>query len=199
MATRSTKSKATPTPPPNKKAPVTAVKKVAPPKKGAGGRPSKYTPRFHVPLAKRLTLLGQTIAQIATAFEVNEDTIYEWRKQHPAFSESITCARAEADAQVAEAMFTSALGKWVKETKTRVMKGKNGDEVIEETTTKRFIAGDVGAQKHWLHNRQNTLWKPMPEEKIGGDLPPITSVLFQEEDGTITSAQEDGAEEAPDA
>lgn len=199
MATRSTKSKATPSPAPNKKAPVTAVKKVAPQKKGAGGRPSKYTARFHVPLAKRLTLLGQTIVQIAEAFEVAEDTIYEWRKQHPQFSEAITCARAEADAQVAEAMFNSALGKWVKETKTRVMKGKNGDEVIEETTTKRFINPDVGAQKHWLHNRQNTLWKPMPEEKIGGDLPPITSVLFQEEDGTVTSAPEDGAGEVPDA
>ena len=34
----------------------------------------------------------------------------------------------------------------------------------------------------------------MPEEKVGGDLPPITSVLFHEEDGTITAAQRDGAE-----
>lgn len=136
------------------------------------------------------------MAQMADVFDVAESTIWEWKKKHPGFSEAITCARADADGLVVEAMFNSALGQRFTETKIRSMVGKNGEEVIEKTVTERVIPGDVGAQKHWLHNRQPTLWKNIPADNDGDKLPEITSIVFQAVDGSITESTP-GAEDIP--
>lgn len=182
MATKTTKIT------PKKAAPKKAAAKTVAIKKGAGGRPSKYTPKFHIPLATRLTLLGQTMTQMADAFEIAESTIWDWKNKFPEFSEAITCARVEADAKVAQAMFTSALGGWVKESKTHVLKDKDGNQFVQITKVDKWIEADVGAQKHWLHNRQSAIWKNAPEDNGNdGDLPPITHIIFEEEDGTISN------------
>ena len=122
MATRSTKPIVVPV---TRK--IAVAKKVVP-KKEAGGRPSKYTPKFHDPLARRLTLLGQTMSQMADVFDVAESTIWDWKKRHPTFSEGITCARADADALVAGYLFNIAVGQKVTETRTRKIISKTGEK-----------------------------------------------------------------------
>ncbi|WP_284415301.1 hypothetical protein [Acidovorax sp. SUPP3334] len=130
MATRATKSTASPAARKTK-----AAAKPVVPKKEAGGRPSKYTPKFHDPLARRLTLLGQTMAQMADVFDVAESTIWDWKKKHPRFSEAITCARANADALVAEFLFNIDVGQKVTETRTRTIVSKTGEEVVEKPSS----------------------------------------------------------------
>lgn len=82
---------------PTKSTPATAARKTKAsakpvvPKKAAGGWPPKYTPKFHVPLARRLTFLGQTMAQMAQVFDVAESTIWDWKKKYSEFSDAITC------------------------------------------------------------------------------------------------------------
>lgn len=45
--------------------------------KHAGGRPSKYREEY-ADQARKLCLLGATDADLASFFEVNEDTVNEW-------------------------------------------------------------------------------------------------------------------------
>lgn len=51
------------------------------------GRPTKYDPRYCDEIEE---FMGQGFSQAAFAGKigVNEDTIYEWKKVHPAFSEA---------------------------------------------------------------------------------------------------------------
>lgn len=41
---------------------------------------------------------GKSIAWMAASLDVNKDTIYEWAKVHPEFSDALTRARAKAQA-----------------------------------------------------------------------------------------------------
>src|SRR5713101_2814806 len=52
------------------------------------GQPTRYEPAF-CPRARRLALLGLTDTEIADLFGISPDTLYEWRRRHPEFSESL--------------------------------------------------------------------------------------------------------------
>lgn len=58
-------------------------------------RPSTYQPEYceRVVEAGRQ---GKSVAWMASEFDVNKDTIYEWAKVHPEFSDALTRARAHA-------------------------------------------------------------------------------------------------------
>ena len=191
MATRPQKSTAAPA------ARKTAAAKKVAQTKPTGGRPPKYNAKIHDPLARRLTMLGQTMTQMAEVFDVAESTIWDWKKKHAGFSEAVTCARAEADGRVAEAMFNSAIGGWIKESRTHVLKDKDGNQFVHITKVDKWLEADVGAQKNWLNNRQPGLWKAAPEEKSGEEvLPPITAVGFI---GVDASGDPDSEDEDSDA
>jgi hypothetical protein len=73
-----------------------------------GGRPTSYKPEFNA-LATNYCLLGARDTQLAEIFGVNLDSIYEWKKQHPGFSEAIKSGRENADAKVARSLYRRAL------------------------------------------------------------------------------------------
>jgi len=52
------------------------------------GRPTDYKVEYNEQVYK-LCLLGATDVELANFFNVNEDTIYEWKKKYTEFSESI--------------------------------------------------------------------------------------------------------------
>lgn len=60
-----------------------------------GGAPTKYRPEFCDKVIE-LGKAGKSIVQIASALDVHKDTLYEWEKVHPKFSDSLSRARQES-------------------------------------------------------------------------------------------------------
>jgi hypothetical protein len=54
---------------------------------------------------------------IANFFSVHVDTIYEWKKVHPEFSDAIKRGKPVADQQVAEELIDRAMGQTLVEEK----------------------------------------------------------------------------------
>ncbi|KKN73453.1 hypothetical protein LCGC14_0400280 [marine sediment metagenome] len=136
----------------------------------AGGRPTKYK-RTYNEQAYKLCLLGATDAVLADFFEVNEDTINEWKKVHPKFSESLKKGKIQADAEVAERLFLRAKGYEHPEDKIFCTDG----EVTIVKTTKHYPP-DTAAAFIWLKNRAG--WIDKQEYRHSGEislLPPQIS------------------------
>ena len=118
------------------------------------GRPTKYKSEY-AEQAYKLCLLGYTDRQIASFFEVSQDTIYEWKKKHRQFSESVRRGKDIADAEVAESLFKRATG-FSKEGIKQLFHYQG--EVIEADTTE-YYPPETGAAINWLKNRQKELWR----------------------------------------
>lgn len=62
------------------------------PEKPRMGRPSKY-PKDACKRIIEYGKLGMCMAEMASEFEVTRETIYEWARVHPDFSDSLSCAQ----------------------------------------------------------------------------------------------------------
>lgn len=132
-------------------------------------RPSKYKEEYN-DLAYKYCLLGATDKDLANFFDVNEDTINEWKKQHEEFSVSIKRGKEIADATVAERLYKRAIGYEHPETITASYQGQITDskEVI------KHYAPDPTAAIFWLKNRQPKSWRDKQDiEHTGKDGGPI--------------------------
>ena len=56
------------------------------------GRPSDYLPEYCEQVIE-LGKQGKSLTQMACALDVHRDTLYEWAKVHPAFSDALTRAK----------------------------------------------------------------------------------------------------------
>lgn len=121
------------------------------------GRPSDYRPEF-TDVAYNLMLLGFTREQLAQAFGVDERTIYRWQESYPEFCQALYKGGAQADAEVARALFDRAKGAVVPDTHISLHEGQ---PVI--TPLEKHYPPDVGAARLWLKNRQPELWKDKVE------------------------------------
>lgn len=119
----------------------------------SGGRPTKYQDDYPKQ-ARRLTLLGLTDEEMATFFEVHVDTIYEWDKVHPEFSEARARGKEHADGRVAEKLYHRALGYSHPEVHITAFQG----EVLVTPITKHYPP-DTQAASWWLKNRQPSKWR----------------------------------------
>jgi hypothetical protein len=128
------------------------------------GRPSLFKPEY-CEQARKLCLLGSTDDELAAFFEVNPDTIHEWKKVHPNFSESIKDGKEYADAQVAERLFKRAMGYEHSAVKI-VADAKTGAEHIVEYTER--YPPDSTAAIFWLKNRQKGKWRDKTDTEITG-------------------------------
>lgn len=141
------------------------------------GRPSKYKPEF-TDQAYKLSLLGATDAELADFFEVNQDTIYEWQRNHPEFSESIRDGKTKADYCVAHKLYDKALGaEWTEEQAFKVKKkwynddGKpEEEESVVTVPVKRVAPPDTQAISLWLRNRKADKWRDKVEAEHSGNL-----------------------------
>lgn len=123
--------------------------------KAVGGRPSKYRPAY-AEQARKLALLGFTDAKMANFFEVTEQTINNWKHEHPGFFESIKSGKEDADARVAAAMYHSALGGG---TVTEVREEEDAEGNVITKKTVKELPANVTAQIFWLKNRQPQHWR----------------------------------------
>jgi hypothetical protein len=114
-----------------------------------GGRPTKYKEAFNDQVFE-MALLGLSDSQMANIIGITEQTLNNWKTEHPMFFESLTQGKENADGKVAKAMYKRALGL----------------TIIEEALTKdgqivqlrKELPPDTPAAKHWLANRQRKLW-----------------------------------------
>jgi transposase len=122
--------------------------------KQAVGRPSVYRQEYNEQVFK-LCLLGAMDKEIADFFDVSEQTINAWKKQHPQFLESIKRGKQQADANVAASLYKCALG-FVKDDCEEVFQHKG--EIVR-AKVKKYYPPSVTAQIFLLKNRQPKLWR----------------------------------------
>ena len=118
-------------------------------------RPTKYKAEYAAQAIK-LCRLGATDKELADFFEVNEDTINEWKKVHAEFSESLRGGKAVADAEVADKLFKRATGYEHLAVKI-VADAKTGMEHVVQYTER--YPPDTTAAIFWLKNRRSDLWR----------------------------------------
>ncbi|WP_428668074.1 terminase [Runella sp.] len=147
------------------------------------GRPTKYDRSF-VKLAYNYCLLGADDVFLSKAFEVNVDTIYEWKKKHKEFSESIKRGKMIADGTIAASLFKRAKGfKFEEETFERVKKHQQplpsennphpepvvSDKLVVSKRVIKYFPPDPLSMIFWLKNRQPEMWREKPEGKQPDD------------------------------
>jgi hypothetical protein len=121
--------------------------------KHPGGRPTKYETKYNRQ-AYKMSLLGATDKELADIFEVAESTIYEWKNEHPKFSEAIKKGKDDADTKVADSLFKRALGYSHPDVDIKMFEG----EIITTKLTKHYPP-DTTAAIFWLKNRQPGKWR----------------------------------------
>ena len=141
---------------------VPAKKVAKPAKPGKRGRPTSYKPEYD-DMAYKFCLLGATDAKLAVLLSVNEDTIHEWKKVHPSFSESIARGKEVADAEIAASLFHRAKGYSHPEDDIR----SAGAEIVITPTVKHYPP-DTQAASLWLRNRQPALWRDKIDHEHSG-------------------------------
>lgn len=147
----------------------TPAKKVESTVRRAVGRPTSYREEY-ADLAYKFCLLGASDEQLAEMFAVHVDTIYEWKKVVPEFSESVKRGKEIADAEVAHALFHRAKGYSHAEDDIRTVSlpGPNSGSEIVITPTIKHYPPDTGAATLWLKNRQPKLWRDKVETEVSG-------------------------------
>lgn len=127
------------------------------------GRPTLFKIEY-CDLAFNYCLLGCTDAQLAEFFDVHIDTIYEWKKVHPDFSDAIKKGKEQADAMVAKSLYHRALGYSHAEDDIRTC-----DNQVVITPTIKHYPPDTAAAIFWLKNRRRTHWRDKQESDSGED------------------------------
>lgn len=154
------------------------------------GRPSKYHEDFP-DKAYRFSLLGATVREMAEQFGVSEDTVYEWKKRYPEFSDAIARGQEPANAEVAHALYDKAVGaEWVEEQaiKLKTVEYSDGKRVREEERVEvvevtRRAPPDTPAAIFWLKNRRPDEWRDRKEHELSGkDGAPI-NITFEDAGG----------------
>ena len=113
---------------------------------------------------------GLTDEQIAKNLGISKDTFYQYKKQHPDFSETLKRGKEVVDREVENALFQRAMGYEYEE--DTVITNPDGSQVIKTVTKK--MAPDVTAQIFWLKNRKPAEWRDKREiEATGKDGEPF--------------------------
>jgi hypothetical protein len=141
------------------------------------GAPSKYKQEYDEQ-AYKLCLLGAIDQEIADFFEVDVDTIYEWKKVHESFSDSIKRGKKLADGNIASRLYQRAYGYEHEGEEIKVVSmGTGMGSEIERVPIKVVYPPDTTAAIFWLKNRQPKLWRDKQETDIttnGKDVNQVT-------------------------
>jgi hypothetical protein len=119
------------------------------------GAPTKYKPEY-AEQARKLCLLGYTDVQLAEFYGVCEATIYNWKKEHPDFLESMNKGKAIADSEVAASLYERATGYSHPDTHISNYQGE-----VTKTDIVKHYPPDTAAAFIWLKNRAG--WKDRKE------------------------------------
>lgn len=127
------------------------------------GRPTKYDPTKNE-WVEKFCKLSATDADLAGFLGVSEDTIYEWKKVHPEFSEAIKRGKEYADANVAERLYQRAMGFEHDSEEIKVVSdGNNQGSSVERVPVRKVYPPDSTAAIFWLKNRRPKEWREKQE------------------------------------
>lgn len=118
---------------------------------------SLYQPEY-AEWAYKFCLLGATDADLAANFEVDERTIYRWKRDFPEFCQAILNGKDRADANVAESLYKRATG--YSHVETKVFCTQEG--IVTHDIDKHHPP-DTRAAFIWLKNRKSGKWKDKQE------------------------------------
>lgn len=146
----------------------TKAPSVLDPPEDTRGRPTEYRPNY-CDIAAETCARGGTIAELADRLGVARWTIYRWMAEHQAFGDAIRVAREVADERVGFSLYERAVGYTYDAVK--ILQNAGVPLVVPY---KEHVPPDVGAQKHWLANRQPDKWRDVSRfEHTGKDGEPI--------------------------
>ncbi len=145
--------------------------------KSKGGRPSPYRDEFPAQ-AKKLCLLGATDLQLADFFGVSESTINNWKIDHPRFLESLKAGKEDADAMVAQRLYSRALGYKHNAVKIlTVARGDNQGSEVEQVPYVERYPPDTTAAIFWLKNRRPDVWRDRQNLDVTSNGASITALV----------------------
>lgn len=141
-----------------------------------GGRPSVYKDTYPK-LAFKIALLGATDVDLANVFDVTEQTINAWKKDHEEFFLALKKGKLEADAKVSKSLFKRANGFRFNEVTLERFENTIVDDfgnISKEPgtkikTVKKLVIPDTTAQIFWLKNRQPDKWRDQKDVKHSND------------------------------
>jgi hypothetical protein len=116
-------------------------------------RPTKYNKTYDRQVY-RLALLGATDQELADFFEVNVDTIYEWAKVHPSFSEARKKGKMLADAAVTDRLYQRAIG--YSHPAVKIFNDGGKPLIVDYV---EHYPPDPTSCIFWLKNRQPQKWR----------------------------------------
>lgn len=151
-------------------------------KPNLGGRPTKYKDEYDKQ-AFKLCLLGATDEELANFFEVNVDSIHEWKKVHPNFSDSIKAGKQEADANVANRLYQRALGYEHDTEEIKVVNVGDFQQEVMRIPVKKIYPPDATSAIFWLKNRQPKKWRDKQDHDHTTNGEKITSIIITDIDG----------------
>lgn len=124
--------------------------------KHPGGRPTKYREEYaHQAFVFACQDAGLTNVVLAKLFQVNIDSIYEWKKVHPGFSDALKLGAEELDKRVEKSLYERARG--YEHSEEKVFCNALG-EVTKVATIKHYPP-DPTSMIFWLKNRDKDRWR----------------------------------------
>jgi hypothetical protein len=127
-------------------------------------RPPKYSAAVVEQARYICSMFGATDEQLAKALGVSDRTVYDWKEQHPEFSQAVSEGKSQFDsANVERSILACAQGYWYQEEQYDKAAG-----VIVRLW--KFRHPDIKAQALWLCNRQG--WRLPPAGNASPGLPP---------------------------
>lgn len=131
------------------------------------GRKPKYRDIFPL-LAEGYAREGMNDKNIARKLGISRDTLYEYIKKYPDFSDSLKKGKAPVDFEVENALLKRAIGYEYEETMIEygpAPKGKKAKVMKVRKITKQ-VAADVTADIFWLKNRKPEKWREKKEVDV---------------------------------
>jgi hypothetical protein len=123
-------------------------------------RPSKFKD-LNIPLIKKLAGYGHTDEEICDIVGICRDSLIEYKKKYPAFSDTIKKSKAISDAKVIRSLYERATGY---EHKEDAIFQFQGSPVIVPTV--KHYPPDATSAIFWLKNRQSKDWRDRQEIEI---------------------------------
>lgn len=109
---------------------------------------------------------GLTDEQIAGNMGIKRQTLYDWKKKYPVFSDTLKRGKEIIDRQVENSLLKRALGYEYDEVTTTTY--PNGEEETKRVT--KHVVPDTTAQIFWLKNRKPDDWRDKKDVNLSGDI-----------------------------
>ena len=109
---------------------------------------------------------GLTDEQIAGNMGIKRQTLYDWKKKYPVFSDALKRGKEIIDRQVENSLLKRALGYEYDEVTTTTY--PDGGEETKRVT--KHVVPDTTAQIFWLKNRKPDDWRDKKDVNLSGDI-----------------------------